>query len=118
MSACFPGRLMLVGRIVRTPRRRASVVVVATVASVHENMEQRTGQDDQPRQPPQQVRSMLGDQVEGADGEETPERYGCSGGPPRRMIVVARLSRIACHIRCRPFWTEQLRLDVADATAR
>lgn len=67
---------MFVGRIVRTPRRRASAVVVATVASVHENVEQRTGQDDQPWKPPEQVRTMLGDQVEGANGKKAPQRDG------------------------------------------
>lgn len=51
-------------------------MVVATVASVHENVEQRTGQDDQPWQPPEQVSTMLGDQVEGANGKKAPQRDG------------------------------------------
>lgn len=63
---------MLVGRTIRTARRRTSALVVSTVASVHEDVQQRTGQNDQPWQPSKQVRTMFGDQVEGSDGEEAP----------------------------------------------
>ena len=46
-------------------------MVVSAVASVHEEVEERTSQNYQP-QPPEQMGPMLGNQVKGADGQEPP----------------------------------------------
>ncbi len=47
-------------------------MVVSAVASVHEEVEERTSQNYQPRQPPEQMGPMLGNQVKGADGQDPP----------------------------------------------
>jgi|TARA_R110002051_G_scaffold164546_1_gene235495 hypothetical protein len=47
-------------------------MVVSAVASVHEEVEERTSENYQPRQPPEQMGPMLGNQVKGADGQKSP----------------------------------------------
>jgi hypothetical protein len=47
-------------------------MVVSAMASVHEDVEERTSENYQPRQPPEQMGLMLGNQVKGADGQKPP----------------------------------------------
>lgn len=74
-------------------------MIVSAVASVHENVEQRAGQNDQPGEPPEQVRTMFGDQVEGANGKKAPQRDGRGGDAARRLVVMIGVSFARRHDR-------------------
>lgn len=93
------------------------MMIVTAVASVHENVQKWTSENYQPRQPPKQMGTMLGDQIEGTNGHEPPQRNGRGGDAPRRLIVVAGLSSGGCHNLLWTFCTAKFRGDAGSAAS-
>ena len=63
------------------------MVPVVTMPAVHEHVHQRAGQDQQPRQHPENMGRVLGEQEKAADREET-EAHDPYRGTPERLFLM------------------------------
>lgn len=61
---------MSVRRLPRVGEGPVRMLIVPAVPAMHEDVKQRAGEDQQPRQPAKKVCPMFRDQVEGSEGEE------------------------------------------------